>query len=156
MSIVCFLLGNSPACEVQTLGNYPEESKQRSEHSESLKSRISMTNSLYLNIMQPEPFGGDIHITWISVLGRSSASDMVLIHCSLKVVSESPNSWKLPTRWGEASEPGTTPLCGLSGSKPSMNRVNCWRWPWVREPTSDTARYERVAFIYGLIILSDK
>jgi hypothetical protein len=29
----CFLLGNSP-------GNYPEESKQHSEHGESLKSRM--------------------------------------------------------------------------------------------------------------------
>ena len=72
-SLVCFLLGNFPGCEIyvptfrnslfhlhrpmkmeqtecsetsaykiQTPGNYPEESVQRSEHGESLKSRISL------------------------------------------------------------------------------------------------------------------
>jgi hypothetical protein len=39
--VVCFLLGNSPASEIQTPGNYPEENKQHTEHDESLKSRIS-------------------------------------------------------------------------------------------------------------------
>jgi hypothetical protein len=56
--VVCFLLGNFPASEfymptfrrwkcsetsaynIQTPGNYPEESIQLSEHDESLKSRI--------------------------------------------------------------------------------------------------------------------
>jgi len=41
--VVCFLLGNSPASEFQTPGNYPEESIQHSEHGESLKSRIQLT-----------------------------------------------------------------------------------------------------------------
>jgi len=38
--VVGFLLGNFPASEFQTLGNYPEESTQHLEHGESLKSRI--------------------------------------------------------------------------------------------------------------------
>jgi len=42
--VVCFLLGNSPASEfyMQTLGNYPEESIQHSEHGRSLKQRTVM------------------------------------------------------------------------------------------------------------------
>jgi len=38
--VICFLLGNSPASEFQTPGNYPEESIQHSEQGESLKSRV--------------------------------------------------------------------------------------------------------------------
>jgi hypothetical protein len=35
--VVCFLLGNSPASEVQTPRNYPKESIQHLEHGKSLK-----------------------------------------------------------------------------------------------------------------------
>jgi hypothetical protein len=83
-------------------------------------------------------------MTCISVLGRSSASEMVLMQWSLKVVSESPKSWKLPTRWGEVSDPCTIPWWGSSGSTPSMKRVNCCRRPWVRDPTIDTAGHKTV------------
>ena len=38
-SIVCFLLGNSPA-STQTPRNYPEENIKHLEHGESLKSRM--------------------------------------------------------------------------------------------------------------------
>ena len=37
MLVVCFLLGNTLASEIQTPGNYPEESIQHSEHGKSLK-----------------------------------------------------------------------------------------------------------------------
>jgi len=39
--VVYFLLGNSPASEFQTPGNYSEENMQHTEHAESLKSRIA-------------------------------------------------------------------------------------------------------------------
>ena len=42
LPVECFLLGNSPALEIQTPGNYPEERKQHSEHGETLKSRIGI------------------------------------------------------------------------------------------------------------------
>jgi len=37
--VLCFLLGNSLAFDIQMPGNYPEESTQHSERGESLKSR---------------------------------------------------------------------------------------------------------------------
>jgi len=40
LNVVRFLLGNSPASDFQTPGNYPEESMQHSEHGESLKSGL--------------------------------------------------------------------------------------------------------------------
>jgi len=40
MPVVCFLLSNTPASEIQKPGNYPEE------HGESLKSRIYIYASL--------------------------------------------------------------------------------------------------------------
>jgi hypothetical protein len=40
-SVVCFLLGNSPASEIQMPGTYPEENIRHTDHGKSLKSRIT-------------------------------------------------------------------------------------------------------------------
>jgi len=63
--VVCFLLGNSLAPEfympklaykIQMPGNYPEESIQHSEHSESLKSRICTVVFRILNCVGSQGF----------------------------------------------------------------------------------------------------
>jgi hypothetical protein len=60
----------------------PSDSMQGRELAPTSLSRRTLYHGfspLYLKIMQPDPFGGDIHMTCISVLGRSSASEMVLM-----------------------------------------------------------------------------
>jgi hypothetical protein len=46
LNVVCFLLGNSPAYNFQTLGNYLEESTQRLRNTVSLNLAPKCTNSL--------------------------------------------------------------------------------------------------------------
>ena len=53
LSVVCFLLGNSPASEfyvpykIQSLGNYPEESIRHSEHGQKFEIKNTFTFTLF-------------------------------------------------------------------------------------------------------------